>query len=283
MMEKNSFRLLRDFIYEKTGIFFQETKMYLLENRLQNRIRELGLSSFEDYYYYLKFATDGQGDELKVLYDLVTTNETSFFRHPEQIEALKTVLKEYCLRNPLCGPIKIWSAACSTGDEAYTVAIVILELSESLRSNLSSIIYGTDISHSVLKRAKEGIYSDYNLRSTPEEIKKKYFEPISPGYFKIKDHVKRLVRFEFFNLVDFPSYYRFSNFDFVLCRNVLIYFGEEMKRKVIESIYKSLKSGGYLLLGHAETLTQRYGFRPQVFPKAILYQKGGKDEKNPDR
>ncbi|MCX7856683.1 MAG: protein-glutamate O-methyltransferase CheR [Deltaproteobacteria bacterium] len=277
MLTKETFIQLRDFIYERTGIYFTENKMYLMENRLVNRLNELGLSSFEDYYFYLKYGNEKTKTELLNLYDAVTTNETSFFRNPQQFDAFRTiVIKDYLEngQNTTFG-LRIWSAACSTGEEPYTIAIVLLELMEYLKKNIPFSIYATDISPRVLESAKTGIYSEYSMRGVSDNIKKKYFTLTKEKNYKIKEDVKKFVRFDFMNLMDQEAYRLYRNMDTIFCRNVLIYFDEKAKRKVLENLYECLKPGGFLILGYAETLhQQRYGFRPLLFPGTIIYQKG---------
>src|SRR5208337_1251176 len=142
MLTNQEFVLLKDFIYEKTGIYFAENKVYLLESRLTNRLGELGLSSFEDYYYYLKYGGTKTDQELTSLFDLVTTNETSFFRNPPQLDAFKIIVqKNYLNGSKPPGPLRIWSAGCSTGEEPYSLAILMIEM--TLTRPVPFAIYGT--------------------------------------------------------------------------------------------------------------------------------------------
>ena len=277
-MTREEFIPLREFIYEKTGIFFAENKMYLLESRLSNRLNELGFMSYDDYYFFLKYGNEDSKKELVHLLDVVTTNETSFFRNPPQLDAFKIILQKNYMdnhnNNPIVSPIKIWSAACSTGEEPYTLAIMILEMIELTRKNLPFIIYATDISHRVLESAKKGVYGPYSVRNMDERITQKYFEKKGDSY-AIKENVKRFVKFEHMNLIDSDAYKRFRYMDMIFCRNVLIYFDEKAKKKVIDHLYESLKPGGFLTIGHAESLHNiSRAFKPIMFPGAIAYQKG---------
>lgn len=274
-MTKEEFTVLRDFIYEKTGIYFAETKTYLLESRLTNRLSELGLSSFEDYYYHLKYGADKAKNELANLFDVVTTNETSFFRNPPQLDAFKILLqKAYLNGNSSVPPIRIWSAACSTGEEPYTLAIMIMEMMEAGRVNIPFTIVATDISTKVLESARKGVFSQYSVRNTDEIIKKKYFTEESNVY-KLKDTVKKNVKIDFMNLMDDNAYKLYRQMDFIFCRNVLIYFDEKMKKKVVDHLYECLKPKGFLTIGHAESLHNiSRAFKPLVFPGTIAYQKG---------
>lgn len=275
-MTREEFTTLRDFIYEKTGIYFAETKTYLLESRLANRLNELGLSSFEDYYYHLKYGAEKARTELTHLYDVVTTNETSFFRNPPQLDAFKVIMQKTYLNGNkgTIAPIRIWSAACSTGEEPYTLAIMIMEMMAAHRVNIPFSIIATDISSKVIDSARRAVFSQYSVRNTDEVLKKKYFTEESNMY-RLNDAVKRNVRIDFMNLMDDNAYKVYRQMDFIFCRNVLIYFDEKMKKKVIDNMYECLKPKGFLTIGHAESLHNiSRAFKPLVFPGTIAYQKG---------
>jgi len=274
-MTKEVFIQLRDFIYEKTGIYFAENKTYLLESRLGNRLKELNISAYEDYYFYLKFGGDKTKNELGNLFEVVTTNETSFFRNPPQLDAFKVIVqKNYLNGLPAMAPIKIWSAACSTGEEPYTLAIILLELIESTKKNIPFIIYATDISFKVLETAKKGVFGPYSIRNMDVNMLKKYFREENSG-FSINENVKKFVKFDFMNLMDANAYKKYKDMDFIFCRNVLIYFDEKAKKKVIDLMYESLKPGGFLTIGHAESLHNiSRAFKPLMFPGSIAYQRG---------
>ena len=247
------FKKLKDMIYEISGIFFSDQKKYLLETRLSKRISVLNLSNFEDYYNYLKYSPL-KNAEIKELLNSVTTNETSFFRDMPQLEVFVDVLKHIIQSsgNNAIKNIRIWSAACSTGEEPYTVGILIKENFSS--SGIKFEIVGTDISERVLESAKKGIYNGYTLRNASQAILGKYFEKTGDDEYKIKDEIKNMTVFGNVNLIDAREVKKFGFFDIVLCRNVIIYFDVESKKKTIENIYESLKPGGYLFLGHSESL-----------------------------
>ncbi len=275
MLTKENFVTLRDFIYEKTGIYFAENKMYLLESRLTNRLSELGFSNYEDYYYFLKFGGEKAKSETLNLFDSVTTNETSFFRNPPQLDAFKLIVqKEYLNCKPLSGALRIWSAACSTGEEPYTLAIMLLELMDKLKKTIPFIIYGTDISQKVMESAKKGVFNTYSVRNMDENIRNKYFAP-EAGNYRLNESVKKYVKIDFMNLTDTGAYRGYRQMDMIFCRNVLIYFDDKMKKKVIDNMYECLKTPGFLTIGHAESLHNiSRAFKPLVFPGTITYQKG---------
>ena len=247
------FKKLKDMIYEISGIFFSDQKKYLLETRLSKRLSLLNLSNFEDYYNYLKYSPL-KNAEIKELLNSVTTNETSFFRDMSQLEVFVDVLKQIVQSsgNKAIKNIRIWSAACSTGEEPYTVGILIKE--NFFSSGIKFEIVGTDISEKVIESAKNGIYNGYTLRNASQTILGKYFEKIGDDEYKIKDEIKNMTVFGNVNLIDGGEVKKFGSFDIVLCRNVIIYFDAESKKKTIENIYESLKAGGYLFLGHSESL-----------------------------
>ncbi|MGD0657381.1 MAG: protein-glutamate O-methyltransferase CheR [Syntrophorhabdales bacterium] len=275
MLTGQEFTLLKDFIYEKTGIYFAENKMYLLESRLANRLNELSLSSFEEYYYHLKFGGSKTEQEITYLYDLITTNETSFFRNPPQLDAFKIVVQKNYLNGtrPDAG-LRMWSAGCSTGEEPYTLAIMMLELFAHSNVSMPFTIYGTDISSKALESAKKAVFNNYSVRNTDKGILSKYFVE-DKGMYTLKDSVKKYVSLDFLNLMDASSYRKYRQMDVIFCRNVLIYFDEKGKKTVIDNLYESLKPGGFLTIGHAESLHNiSRGFKPLIFPGTIAYQKG---------
>jgi chemotaxis protein methyltransferase CheR len=275
MLTNQEFILLRDFVYEKAGIYFAEDKGYLLESRLAARLDELGLSSFEEYHYYLKYGGQKTEQELIALFDLVTTNETSFFRNPPQLDAFKMIVQKTYVNG--CWPdggLKIWSAGCSTGEEPYTLAILMLELNAAMGRPRPFTIFGTDISTKALESAKRGIFNQYSVRNTDKGVLHKYFTE-KKGLHVVNDTVKSQVTLDFLNLMDSDSYRKYRQMDMIFCRNVLIYFDEKAKKKVIENFYESLKPKGYLTIGHAESLHNiSRGFKPLIFPGTIAYQKG---------
>ncbi len=277
MLTREEYVSLRDYIYEKSGIYFSEGKKYLLEMKLSSRLKALGMNTFESYHQFLRFGGDKARIEIPNLFDVITTNETSFFRNPQQLEAFKVIVRQTIQRGRTTranhAPIKIWSAACSTGEEPYSLSIVMYELLEHLKVDMPFTIYATDISVKTLELAEKAVYTRYSLRNTDEKTKQKYFVEKDDNFI-LKDKLKENVRFEFMNLVDAGSYRKYHNIDMIFCRNVLIYFDEKKKRMVVDLLHDSLKSKGYLTIGHAESLhhiSQR--FTPVIFPGSCVYQR----------
>lgn len=271
------FLQLRDFIYEKSGIFVDVKRKYLFESRFSKRLGELGLSNFSDYIKYLKFDMK-KAEELKKLFELVTTNETSFYRDIKQLEAFRdNVLKEKIDEQRKAGKLElnIWSAGCSSGEEPYTLAMLLFEVLRMELPKWRITITAVDLSPAMIARAQKGVYGEYAFKTTPDEIKKRYFTEESGG-FKIKPEVQKLIRFRQMNLNDALGLKQVPRSHIVFCRNVIIYFDEDMKKRVVGSFYDNLLPGGYLMLGHSETLHKiSQTFKPIYHPGTIAYKKEG--------
>jgi len=269
------FKQLRDFIYGKSGIYIADNRKYLLENRLRNRLKHLNLKSFGEYYYYLQYDAQ-RTQELNKLFEVVTTNETSFFRNPPQLKVFQDhVLGDLVDRQRKAGEkrIRIWSAGCSTGEEPYTMAIQLCEVLGTELPSWNVRITANDLSEGVLASARRGVYTEYALRTTPPEMVRKYFLK-EEGRFKIKPELKKLITFGQINLSDRMQLKRVERSHIVFCRNVIIYFDDDMKKKVIGSFYDNLLPGGYLLIGHSESLHNiSRAFKPTHYPGAIIYRK----------
>ena len=266
------FVAFRDFIHEKSGIFFAENKKYLVENRLSKRMSILGLKSFRDYFYQVKY--DVSQKEFNMLMNLVTTNETSFYRNPPQLtcfqdEVLPLVLDQ---KKKAGQPkrLKIWSAGCSTGEEPYTLGMILLEvLGEHTDWNIE--IIANDISENVLYSARAAKYGEMALRTTPTPIISKYFTRDGDQYC-VTENVKRLVKFSHVNLADRRKMMAMTDMDFVFCRNVMIYFSDEIKKQIVKGFYNSMRPGGYVFIGHAESLHGiSKAFKLVYFKNGLVY------------
>ena len=271
------FVLLRDFIYLQCGIFIAENRKYLVENRLSNRIKELNLKSYNEYYNFLRFDANRR-KELNKLFEVVTTNETSFFRNPPQLEVFqKSVLAETLEQCRKSGQkkLRIWSAGCSTGEEPYTLAIILHEVLKSDIRTWDIKITANDLSEAVLAAARRGVYNEYALRTTPKEIVSTYFGK-EGNLYKVDPMLKRLISFGQINLSDKEQLRRVEKSQIVFCRNVIIYFDDEMKRKVINAFYDNLEPSGALLIGHSESLHNiSRAFQLEHHKGTIVYRKLG--------
>ena len=265
---------MRDFIYEKSGIFVDVKRKYLFESRFSKRLGELGLNNFADYIKFLRL--DRQNQELKQLFELVTTNETSFFRDIKQLNAFQEiVLKEALDAQRKAGKqeLNIWSAGCSSGEEPSTLAILLLE---ALRSDLPRwkiSINAVDLSEEMIKRAKTGVYGEYAFKTTPDDMKSRYFKAVDVGW-ELDPRIRQMVTFSQMNLNDPAALKRVPRSHIVFCRNVIIYFDDEMKRKVIKAFYDNLLPGGCLMVGHSESLHKiSQTFKPVHLDGAVAYKK----------
>jgi chemotaxis protein methyltransferase CheR len=273
-LSDETFMLLRDFIYSKTGIYFPEKKKYLIEGRLSKRLQLLNIAHFEEYLQMLKYGQQRER-EFESLCNIVTINETSFFRNEGQMNAFQQKLAGEIIAKKTHGArtLRIWSAACSSGEEAYTLAMLYLEHLKPRYPDLHVEILGTDINTAVVDMARAAEYSHYAIRSLPEVYVKKYFDNYN-GLYRLRTEVKELVRFEYNNLINHQTMRQMTRFDFIFCSNVLIYFDQKAKIQVIGDLYDSLNRGGYLFIGSSEMLHRiSNAFKLVSFPKTTVYKK----------
>ena len=250
-LPEDVFRLVRDIIKDYCGLYFDDASRYLLEKRLSRRIRNHHLNDFRDYYRFIRYDSRAE-DELSAIMDILTVNETYFFREQNQLRAFgEEILDELKVTNRGKRMLRIWSAGCSTGEEPYTIAMLMQE--KNAFSGWDVEIHGSDINQRVLQTARRGVYRKNSFRTTEPYFLNKYFVEEDSSY-RISDAVKKLVNFSYLNLLD-PCKAKFlGKMDVVFCRNVLIYFDVASRRRVVENFYDRLTEGGYLLLGHAESL-----------------------------
>ncbi len=265
------FRLLRDSIYRRTGIWFADSSKYLLQKRLSPRARELNFDSLQKYYYFLQYdpRADAEFDEI---YDLVTTKETYFFREPAQLTALVDEIVPDILSRKSHKKIRLWSAGCSTGEEPYSIAMMLQEARYFDRAGFE--IFASDISQQVLLRARKGHYRETAFRATDPTVRDKYFTREPDGSWRIRDEIRNRVSFGRLNLYDEGRVSLLGYVDVIFCRNVIIYFDDASKRMVINNFYNRLVDGGYLLLGHAESLISlSTQFKLKHLKNDMVYQK----------
>jgi chemotaxis protein methyltransferase CheR len=261
-------KLLQTLIYQECGMFFDERRSHFLKDRLQRRLRACQLDSFYSYYRLL---TSREGkQELSLLVENLTVNETSFFRNKPQLELLqKTLLEDILHRKQERRDwnLRVWSAGCSTGQEPYTVAMLICDalayyyLRNPLPFDVPSPkplipppwkleILASDISYASLRVAQEGVYSEGQMEAVEYTTRLRYFEKVGDRY-AVKQALKDLVQFDFHNL---KTEFLPRRSDFILCRNVMIYFDAPEQKRLVEKFWHCLNPGGYLLVGHAESL-----------------------------
>lgn len=269
------FNQLRDFIYDTTGIFIQEQRKYLLESRLGRRLRELNLDSFAAYYKMLTNPLSRE-KELSYLFENITTNETSFFRDQKQLDTFdQYVLSEWLtkLEGQRAKQLNVWSAGCSSGEEPYTLSMMLHERLKMGIMGWRINVTARDLSPAMINKAKRALYGEYSFKTTPESMKKKYFIPETAG-FKVHPKVQKLCNFGLINLNDQLAIKRIPKSHIIFCRNVIIYFDDAMKERVINSFYDNLVPGGYLVLGHSESIHKlNTKFEPIRKIGGIFYQK----------
>ncbi len=275
-LNEAQFVKLRDLIYQVSGMDFSPNKKYLLEARLQGRLQQRKLKSFDEYLYFLKFDPRKQ-EEFTFLFNEVSTNETSFYRNMPQIKAFERSLLPQVLeekRQAGSKKLRIWSAACSSGEEPFTLAIVVREVLKAELQRWHVEIIGNDISTDMLARARIGKYSEHSLRATPLTIRQRYFQKTPEGEYKIIPEVHAMVRFIHMNFSDKAKMKSMMNMDIIFCRNVLIYFDNEAKKRFVQHFYDGLSPGGHLFIGHSESLHNiSRAFKMIHFPQAIAYKK----------
>lgn len=246
---------LRTFIYERTGMLFEEKKNYFIMNRVTERMRALGCADFAAYDKRLRnVAGDGEAD---AFIQAITINETYFFRDFPQLQGFaEKVLPPYLERKKERGSseLRVWSAACSTGEEPYTLAIILLEVLPADEEWTLSI-EATDIDESVLAKARRRLYGERSVAEVPTPYKSKYFARKGEGW-ELKEDAAQFVDFSKANLIDREAMRTRRDLDFIFCRNVLIYFDDKSRKKVVSALYDSLAPGGYLFLGHSESIAR---------------------------
>lgn len=270
------FEMLRDFIYNLCGMYFNSSKKYFLESRITKRMEANGAKTPADYLKLLTAGVKGT-EELKKLLIEVTTNETYFFRNPQQLKAIENcILPEIVAAKAKIGfrKLRVWSAGSSSGEEAYTLAMLFLEKRDNLLKDWIIEIVGTDINEEVLAQAKAGIYSAYSVRNMPDLYKRKYIRQEGPERFVLSPEVKKLVNFSMLNLYDDNKMVFMKTFDLIFCANVLIYFDIASKSKVVQHFYNNLQPYGYFFVGQSESL---HGvndkFKTFHFPGGFAYKK----------
>ena len=271
-MSDKQFGDLRKIIYTRSGIHFPDNKKYVLESRLGSRLQELELENFEDYIAFLTMGPYQQ-DEFQEMFNRITINETSFFRNEPQLDVFeKQVLPELLEARKSTKRLRIWSAACSSGEEPYTLAIQIHRCLGLRAADWKIEIVGCDISEKVLEIAQTGVYTDYAMRTTPALIKTRYFKQDGQQWL-LDEGIKKMVNFQLHNLKDRLGAKRFGTFDVIFCRNVMIYFDDAMKDTVLQCFSDQLAADGTLFIGHSENIRTSNQFAAMPIAQGFCYRK----------
>lgn len=266
---KKEFFLFKEYIYKYCGISIPDEKLYLIESRLTKLVVESGCEDFTEFYF--KVESNKLTNYKEKIIDAITTNETLWFRDKKYWDLLKYMIENYCSENRF-SKIRIWSCACSTGQEPYSLAMLIDDICSKNKISSSKFeIVATDISPTVLFMAEKGIYNQVSIRRGLEEYyKEKYFTKAG-NLWILNNKIKSMVKFKKFNLQN--SFISFGKFDIILCRNVLIYFSKELKKEIIDKITKILNENGKLILGSSEMLFNISDeYEKKVYLNAIYYE-----------
>lgn len=271
-MSSETFHRLRELIYGKSGLEFPESKKYLLESRLQARLVAVHCQNFEEYYNFLRFDPQREQETIE-LFNCVTTNETFFFRDMAQMDCFRQVILPHIIKaRERIRKIRIWSAGCSSGEEPFTLAMIITEEFPSL-ANWDVQIFATDLSEKILATARRGVYGPYSVRNISPNLLPKYFIQ-SDGHYTVGPSLRKLVNFSSVNLFDNLRMRSFRDIDIIFCRNVLIYFDQEARRKIVTSFYDALQDTGVMMIGFSESLSGvNRLFRPTPWNKTVMYHK----------
>lgn len=273
-IQEDVFRLIRDLFYDHSGIYLDDEQREFLRSRLKRSVLKRQLDNFRDYYFFLKYDRK-KDEELVNLIDVLTIHETYFFREEEKLRTFsEDLLPEIAKHNQKIKSLRIWSAGCSTGEEPYTISMLLMEDPRFKDWNIE--IVATDISQRVLQSARRGTYKDLSFRTTDPKYLRyldKYFHKEADGY-RIDDKVKKIVSFFCLNLLDKNRLSFIGHMDIIFCRNVIIYFDLNAKKYVAEAFYKKLKDSGFLILGHSESLLNiSTSFILRLFKHDLVYQK----------
>jgi chemotaxis protein methyltransferase CheR len=271
VLKRDEFCLLRDLINKEVGLEFDDSAAYLFEQRLSDRVMALEQKSFGEYYKYLRFSSHGP-NELELAFDLLTTGETYFFRQEYQLRAFQhELLPQIVKANAKTKRLAVWSAGCSTGEEVYTIAMLIEQ--SKLFADWDVRVIGSDLCKNRVSFARQGVYRGAAFRSLNADLRREYFIEREDGSHVV-DRIKKLCFFGQLNLLEASRASVVGRADVIFCRNVLIYFDSRARRRVIDGLYERLAPGGHLLLGHTESLLNvTTAFELVHLQSDLVYQK----------
>jgi chemotaxis protein methyltransferase CheR len=275
-LNEADFEKFREYFYKRTGIQFTSAKRYFVDKRIDACIRDSPYDTFASWFAALRLSD--RSDLLQELINQLTVNETYFLREDYQFDSmLRTVLPDVLARrggaNRIVGPIKILSLPCSTGEEPYSIALRLLE-EWDLIDRIDVEIHGADIDSEVLQRARHASYGERSLQRVPAKWRAKYFTSVGTGRYQLDEGIRGAVTLHQVNVCDTLAMRAFREFDVIFCRNVLIYFDELSSRRAAENLYGAMRPGGYLFLGHSESMSRISPiFTPTRLPEGIVYQR----------
>jgi chemotaxis protein methyltransferase CheR len=268
---QEDFLKFREFFYRKTGIHFEDSKRYFVDKRLVERIEETDSGNFRNYFITLRFETTGI--ELQTLTNLMTVNETYFFREEYQFKTLvSSLLPELTTHKKDSSPLRIWSMPSSSGEEAYSIAMYLLEYWPGI-SQWDVEIISSDIDTSIITKARRGCFTGRSVQNLPKNLLRKYFSRSGDDY-QISDELRNAVEFTRVNLMEPSDVRGYREFDVIFCRNLLIYFDDLSRRQAADTFFDALNPGGFLCLGHSESMSRISSlYQVRKFADSVVYQK----------
>jgi chemotaxis protein methyltransferase CheR len=265
------FHRFREFFYRRTGIFFEDSKRYFVDKRLIERVEATSMETFRSYFSFLRF--QASGEEIQLLTNAMTVNETYFLREEYQFRCLvESILPEIARAKSNTTPIRIWCVPSSSGEEPYSIAMYLLERWPGIHKWDVEIL-SSDIDTAILAAARKGLYSARSVQHLPPQWLLKYFRSVGDAY-RINDEIREAVHFTQVNLTEPLETAQYRAFDVIFCRNLLIYFDDVSRKVATDALFQSLNPGGYLCLGHSESISRMSSlFKVCKFPEAIVYRK----------
>lgn len=272
-IQEGDFARFQDLFYRKTGIVFGESKRYFVDRRLADRIAATGTGSFAEYLNLLRFR-DPKAVEMQNLVNAMTVNETYFYRESYQFRCLvDSILPELVRGRRANDPVQIWSMPCSTGEEAYSLAIYLLENWPEV-DNYDVRLLASDIDTRVLEQARAGIYDARSVQHVPPRALSRYFNALGGERWQVVQSLRDSIEFRQANISSEADMRRFQQVDVVFCRNLLIYFDDASRRRAAEALHDALRPGGFVCLGHSESMSRISSlFKARKFADAIVYQR----------
>ncbi len=268
---QEDFLKFREFFYRKTGIQFEDSKRYFVDKRLVERIQATGSGTFRNYFIMIRFEVSGT--ELQALTNLMTVNETYFFREEYQFKCLvSSILPELTEHKRSGRPLRIWSVPSSSGEEAYSIAIYLLEQWPGIHQWDVEIL-SSDIDTKMIEQARQGLYSSRSVQNLPKQLLDKYFKAVGDKY-QICEDLRHAVDFSRVNIMNPADVRGYRGFDVIFCRNLLIYFDDLSRRQAADTFFDALSPGGFLCLGHSESMSRISSlYQIRKFPHSVVYQK----------
>lgn len=267
-IKDKEYKLLTDYVLKNFGIKLGNSKKSLVVGRLQNVLLQNNFGSFSEYFDYI--VSDKTGNAAAILINKITTNHTFFMREPEHFYYFRDRVLPYLVSTVKSKDLRIWSAGCSTGEEAYTLAMIIQDYFGEDKPLWDTRILATDISNKVLEIAKKGKYKGKTIDTLPQSWRSRYFIETGNDRVTIADKIKKEVIFRSFNLMN-PNFPFKKKFHVIFCRNVMIYFDMQKKKELIDRFYDFMEPGGYLFIGHSESLNREETRLKYVIP--AIYRK----------